>query len=83
MILQACQEDELANEFRHGNVSHGAFTYAFAQVMREAAAGEPPELVRLEQLVQHRVRQLVNNQRPQIVAPGPRYSEPLFSTSGP
>lgn len=83
VILQACQEDELANEFRHGNVSHGAFTYAFAQVMREAAAGEPPELVRLEQLVQHRVRQLVNNQRPQIVAPGPRYSEPLFSTSGP
>lgn len=78
VLLQACQEDELASEYRHGNVSYGAFTYALADILRRVASSDLPDLARLEQLVQTRVRQIVGLQRPQIVAPGPRYSEPLF-----
>ncbi len=35
VILKACGEREFAYEYRHGVVSHGAFTYAMAQTLRD------------------------------------------------
>lgn len=36
IILQACQETEFAFEYRHGNQSFGAFTFAIAEALRSA-----------------------------------------------
>jgi hypothetical protein len=35
VILKACQENEYAYEYRHGVISHGAFTYSLAQTFRD------------------------------------------------
>lgn len=34
LILEACQEEELSYEYRHGVTSYGAFTYALAKCLR-------------------------------------------------
>jgi hypothetical protein len=34
LLLYACREDEVALEYRHGAVSHGAFTYALVKHVR-------------------------------------------------
>jgi hypothetical protein len=34
LLLYACREDEVALEYRHGAVSHGAFTYSLAKNVR-------------------------------------------------
>ena len=39
VLLYACREHELAHEYRHGNVSYGAFTYAFANNFRKVRCG--------------------------------------------
>ncbi|WP_038167488.1 caspase family protein [Verrucomicrobium sp. BvORR106] len=39
LLLQACEEAELAAEYDHGSVAHGAFTYCTAQSLRELGAG--------------------------------------------
>ncbi|MCP4316009.1 MAG: caspase family protein [Hyphomicrobiales bacterium] len=77
VILQACQEDQLAYEYRHGVTSYGAFSYSLAQILRDQ--GHPDaDLIRLEQLTTHRIKQIADNQVPNFVAPGPRYDRPLF-----
>jgi hypothetical protein len=35
VIIEACREDQLADEYAHGDISFGAFTYAWSQVLRE------------------------------------------------
>ncbi|MBC7984669.1 MAG: hypothetical protein H7Y02_12540, partial [Candidatus Obscuribacterales bacterium] len=35
-IIEACQEGELASEYRHGNESYGAFTFGLAKTLRAA-----------------------------------------------
>jgi hypothetical protein len=35
LVLQACQEDQLAYEYRDGLTSYGAFTFALTQVLRD------------------------------------------------
>ncbi|MEM1145999.1 MAG: caspase family protein [Pseudomonadota bacterium] len=34
LILEACQEDQFAYEYRHGVISYGAFTYSLATILR-------------------------------------------------
>lgn len=42
VILQACQENESAYEYRHGVTSFGAFTYSITNILRKRrAAGMP------------------------------------------
>ncbi len=36
VLLQACQESQLAFEYRHGNNAYGAFTYTLVQELRSA-----------------------------------------------
>ncbi len=78
IILQACQEEQLAYEYRHGVTSYGAFSYSLAQILRDRD-NLPANLIDLEQRAIHRVKQIADNQVPQIVAPGPHYDKPLFS----
>nr|QQZ48724.1 hypothetical protein JKL49_14855 [Phenylobacterium glaciei] len=35
MIIEACGEDQLSFEYRHGATSYGAFTFCFASILRE------------------------------------------------
>ncbi|MCY6381063.1 caspase family protein [Hoeflea prorocentri] len=77
VILQACQEDQLAYEYRHGVTSYGAFTYSLARILRDQEHASA-DLIRLEQLATHRIKQVADNQVPNFVAPGPRYDSPLF-----
>ena len=77
VILQACQEDELAYEYRHGVTSYGAFSYCLAQTLRDQDS-QDTNLIHLEQLTSRRVSNIVDNQLPNFVAPGVRYSKPLF-----
>ncbi len=79
VIIQACQEDELAYEYRHGVTSYGAFSYSLAQMLRDPEH-QGADLSRLEQLTQRYVTNIVDNQVPIFVAPGPRYDLPLFET---
>ncbi len=39
ILFEACQEDQFAYEYRHGVVSHGAFSYSLCGVLRDAARG--------------------------------------------
>lgn len=77
VILQACEEQQLAYEYRHGVTSYGAFTYSLAKTLR-SEAGAKADLAGLEQLVQRSVIDLADNQNPSFVAPGPRFGESLF-----
>lgn len=76
VILQACEEDQLAYEYRHGATPYGAFSYSLAQTLRASPAGT--QLSQLQQATQRAVIDLVDNQVPQFVAPAHRYTEPLF-----
>jgi hypothetical protein len=37
VIFEACQENQLSYEYRHGVTSYGAFTYSVTQIFREYA----------------------------------------------
>lgn len=39
VLLEACQEDQLAYEYRHGVISQGAFTWSLVRLLRERRAG--------------------------------------------
>ncbi len=69
VIVQACQEDELAYEYRHGVTSHGAFTYALAQALRSPEARRGLSMDALHVDVATRVRTMGFEQRPELVGP--------------
>lgn len=69
LILEACQENQLSYEYRHGSVSYGAFTYSLAQILR----GSGSRGITYNNLVQKtrlKLERLGYDQQPQIVAPG-------------
>jgi hypothetical protein len=35
VILEACEENQLSYEYRHGVTSYGAFTYSMTRILRE------------------------------------------------
>jgi hypothetical protein len=75
LIVEACREDELSYEYRHGVTSYGAFTYALKTQLR-AARGK----ITFEQLVKKTAVVLQNlgySQRPQILGPEQILKSPL------
>ncbi len=78
LLLYACREDEVALEYRHGAVSHGAFTYSLAKNVRARrkelalAARRRSAPVSFEQLVRtvgSDLQELGYDQHPQIAGP--------------
>ena len=66
LILEACQEGQLASEYRRGNESYGAFTFAMARTLRTNKA------INFTQLVEYattKLRNLGYDQSPQILGP--------------
>lgn len=39
VLVEACQEDQLAYEYRHGVISHGAFTWSLVKLVRDRRSG--------------------------------------------
>lgn len=67
MILEACREDETAEEYQHGETPYGAFTYALCHVLRRAERS-----LTFRELVTQtaaKISRLKYAQRPTIVGP--------------
>lgn len=79
IILEACQEEQLSYEYRHGAQSYGAFTYSLAATLR-ASRGKKvnPSFVRLMDGVEERLKKL---KYPQVVS-GPIESDRNFYWGG-
>ena len=81
VLLEACREGELAYEYRHGVTSHGAFTYALCQVLREAARSTRRTPLTYAQLVAEtarRIKSVVDEpQNPQLVCPRVREKQAI------
>lgn len=66
LIIEACGEDQLSYEYRHGATSYGAFTYSLASILRSAGKVTFEDLVDKTRL---RLEDLQYNQKPQILGP--------------
>ncbi len=66
MILEACQEDEYAYEYRHGVTSYGAFTYSLTNILR---SHETITFKRLIERANSRLIDLGYDQQSQILGP--------------
>jgi len=66
LLLEACQEDELASEYRNGNESYGAFTFALATTLRAQRRITFHDLV---DTVGRKLSKLGYNQTPQVLGP--------------
>lgn len=66
LILEACGEDELSYEYRHGVTSYGAFTYSLCWLLRERKRISFADLV---EATGKKLAGLGYDQRPQILGP--------------
>lgn len=66
LIIEACGEDELSYEYRHGATSYGAFTWCLAAILRERKNVTFEDLV---SLIKERLADLQYDQVPQILGP--------------
>ncbi|PWV98794.1 caspase domain-containing protein [Hoeflea marina] len=66
LIVEACGEDQLSYEYRHGATSYGAFTFCLASILRDRRSITFEELVRL---TAERLADLQYNQTPQLLGP--------------
>jgi hypothetical protein len=66
VILQACHEQEYADEYRAGTQSHGAFTYTLAHVLRTRPGVSFTDLVAAASA---RISDLGHHQHPTLLGP--------------
>jgi hypothetical protein len=66
VILEACREDQLAYEYRHGAESYGAFTFSLVQSIR---AEKPKGLKKMIADIGDRLGDLGYAQEPQLLGP--------------
>lgn len=70
LIIQACQENQFAYEYRHGVEAHGAFTWSMASALGSAARKGHVTFEGLIKTVQERLEMLGYEQRPDLRGPG-------------
>ena len=76
VLLQACQEDQFAYEYRHGATPYGAFTYNLAQAWR----GLPAERLTFRTLHHQATRAIAAmgyEQTPNLVGPPAWLNQPM------
>ncbi|CAN5171357.1 hypothetical protein BH10PSE3_BH10PSE3_09330 [soil metagenome] len=66
LIIEACGEDQLSYEYRHGATSYGAFTFCLASLLRENQRSTFAEVVAA---AKDRLVELQYGQTPQILGP--------------
>src|ERR1044071_4013668 len=70
VILEACKEDQLSYEYRHGVTSYGAFTYILTQVFRESRRrGARVTWEQLKRATQEKLRKMQYDQTPVLAGP--------------
>ncbi len=68
IIMEACQEEQLSYEYRHGVQSYGAFTFSFAETLRaERNRNRNPTFLQLTDGIAARLKTLKYNQTPTLV----------------
>lgn len=78
LLMYACQEEELAYEYRHGVQSHGAFTYCMAKNLRAARrAKKKPSFQDLVRSVARELKALNYEQHPHLVGPTVKKKAPV------
>ncbi len=81
IIMEACQENELSYEYRHGVTSYGAYTYSLATVLRtHRLQGRNPSFNELNKLVQKQLKTLKYEQTPCLLGPGKIIKRPIPMT---
>jgi metacaspase-1 len=74
LIIEACQEEEYSYEYRHGVISHGAFTYSLCDILRRRGK------LSFEQLItetRSQLKDLRYDQCPQILGPSAMIKAPV------
>jgi metacaspase-1 len=66
LIVEACAEEQLSFEYRHGATSYGAFTFCLASILREEMNITFEDLVAA---TRRRLAELQYDQTPQILGP--------------
>jgi hypothetical protein len=70
VIIEACQENQLSFEYRHGVQSFGAFTYSLAETLRASRSQRNnPDFVTLIKSVGVRLKRLKYEQTPCLLGP--------------
>jgi metacaspase-1 len=71
LLMYACREEEVAMEYRHGAVSHGAFTYSLVKNIRNRRkrGGSRPTFQALTLAVQRDLKKLGYEQQPVLAGP--------------
>jgi hypothetical protein len=68
VLMEACRENQLSYEYRHGASSYGAYTFCLAQSLRERIArGAAPTFTQLNMLVGEKLKRLEYDQSPVLV----------------
>lgn len=78
VMFQACQEQELAYEYRHGVTAFGAFTYAFAQEFRARSATSGSTFKEISGAVAARLKSMGYEQMPGLVGPASATTTPIW-----
>jgi len=71
IILEACQEQELAYEYRDGANAYGAFTFSLVRVLRDPRRRGAPTFTNLAKQTADRLQKLGYQQTPALVGPRP------------
>lgn len=78
VVLQACREAELAYEYKHGVIAHGAFTFALAKNLRQSAGGDNPLTFQaLVRQTAHELTELGYAQTPALIGPATKLRLPV------
>ncbi len=71
ILLEACQQDEKAYEYRHGVTSFGAFSYSLATILRRQERAKAISFSDLMKAVSAQLKELGYHQQPALVGPEP------------
>lgn len=79
IIMEACEEDQLSYEYRHGVTSYGAYTYSLASVLRRLRKQEKrnPTFIELNKQVATQLKQLKYDQTPCLLGPTATIDQPV------
>jgi hypothetical protein len=72
-IIEACQEEELSYEYRHGVISYGAFTFCMTKELRDARHNKSRGKITFAELIKRtttRLHDLKYSQTPCLTQPG-------------
>jgi hypothetical protein len=78
VLLEACEEEQLSYEYRHGVTSYGAFTYALTQTFRASSSqGKNITWQQLLKATSDKLERLKYNQTPVLVGPDKIIAKPV------